>query len=75
MSVYSHSPVNTTFSNFLEQQTAEIEVLTEIFGSTDHLLVGDLNTGPSRLDVTEQEKNLTEVGVENFQMLQDEGYR
>merc|ERR1712025_871779 len=63
-----------TLSSFLEQQTEEIQILLQKFGSMDHLLVGDLNTGPARLDFTDKQKNLTEEGKGNFQILEDAGY-
>merc|ERR1719244_23136 len=38
---------DTPYTSYLEQQSAEINKLSSNFGNTDHILLGDLNTGPT----------------------------
>jgi len=54
----------------LAQQAEEINHLIDAFGEDDHLLMGDLNTGP----IDTADKNSPGEGPENFKLLMGAGY-
>jgi len=66
---------DTDFTNYRDQQNAEIHQLIAKFKDINHLLVGDLNTGPEVVNYDEPEKNLKWEIEEHFKRLNQSGYR
>jgi len=63
------------FANYTEQQKNEIDQLITRFGETDHLVMGDLNIGPTVKDNEDSEKNLAGDVQENYNIFKSAGYK
>jgi len=72
--VYFEYDRGLPFNDSASQQAAEINILRVKFNDSDHVIMGDLNTGPHILSNT-TEKNLTGASQENLKLLLHAGYR
>ncbi|GFO49843.1 hypothetical protein PoB_007634800 [Plakobranchus ocellatus] len=61
------------FSNYSEQNLVEIETIHERFGTSNHILAADLNTGQA-VSSSDSEKNLTAQAPESIDLLTSYGY-
>ncbi|GFS05452.1 hypothetical protein ElyMa_001200900 [Elysia marginata] len=62
------------FKDYKEQQLAEIAIIDNKFGSRDHVIMADFNTGPRVETADSPDKVLVGEVPENYQVWLDHGY-
>ncbi|GFR87487.1 hypothetical protein ElyMa_002494100 [Elysia marginata] len=63
------------FSDYRQQQRAEMAVIHDKFGSRDHVVMADFNTGPRVESADSPDKVLMGHEPEHYQVWLDHGYK
>ncbi|GFR87144.1 hypothetical protein ElyMa_000739000 [Elysia marginata] len=63
------------FSDYKQQQLAEMAVIHNKFASRDHVIMGDFNTGPRVETANSPDKVLVGEVPDNYQIWLDNGYK